>query len=127
MREQPDDDGLPHFEDLEGPQLPDVSNGHRGQAEEAVADDPIEGLRDGLRVLGQSEKLSALTELALDRAHDILSMRLEPTMPDYLKLLAFQQQTLAAVLSTQTKVDETRLRSQQSDKLGDILARIRGG
>jgi len=52
-------------------------------------------------------------------------MRLEPTMPDYLKLLAFQQQTLAAVLSTQTKVDETRLRSQQSDKLGDILARIR--
>ena len=63
--------------------------------------------------------------MALARARDILSMRLEPTMPDYLKLMAFQQQTLAAVLSTQTKVDETRLRAQQSDKLGDILARIR--
>jgi hypothetical protein len=110
-----EDDGLPHFDSDAGPVA----------ADEAASGDPVEGLRDRLRILGQSDKLSALTELALERANDILSIRLDPTMPDYMRLMQLQQQTLTAVLSTQAKVDESQLRKQQGDRLGEILDKIR--
>lgn len=73
----------------------------------------------------QSERLAELVDLSLDRARDILKVKLRPYQKNYLKLLTIQKETLAAVLSTQARVDEKRLRGRTKDKLGDILEAVK--
>lgn len=64
-------------------------------------------------------------QLSLDRARDILKIKIEPHMPDYLRLLGIQRDTLSAVLSTQARVDESKLRAQNTDKMAELLDTIR--
>lgn len=57
-----------------------------------------------------AERLNTLTGKALDKTRDILDL---PCDPDNLKLLAIQKDAALSVLSTQVKVDETRLRQRE--------------
>jgi len=69
-----------------------------------------------------SEQLNTLTGMALDVTRQILEL---PCDPINLKLLSIQKDAALSVLSTQTKVDENRLREQRPDRLAQILAEIR--
>ena len=82
---------------------------------------------DNVLALAPPEKLQELVALALQRAHDILSIKLDPQAPDFIKLVSLQQSTLASVLGTQARTDPGRLRGQQGDKIGEILDRLRAG
>lgn len=66
-----------------------------------------------------------MTEKALLAADRILSIKIDPTHPDYLKITSLQKETLAAVLSTQARVDETTLRGARSDKRRELIDRIK--
>ncbi len=72
------------------------------------------------------EKLSTLTGKALDKTREILDL---PCDPGNLKLLAIQKDAALSVLSTQTKVDENRLRQREDrDRVpGRAVARGTGG
>lgn len=80
---------------------------------------------DDVLAIAPPEKLADLVRLALERAHDILSIRLDPLHTDFIKLVSLQQSTLASVLATQARTDPGRLRGQQTDKLGELLERIK--
>src|SRR5215469_15863224 len=69
-----------------------------------------------------AEQLNTLTGKALDVTRQILDL---PGDPGNLKLLSIQKDAALSVLSTQTKVDENRLRAQRPDGLAEILRKIR--
>lgn len=92
-----------------------------------VAAAPVPTIPKGDDVLAMAppEKLAALVEKALKAADVILSLQLDPHSPDFIKLVSLQQSTLASVLATQARTDPGRLRGQQGDKIGELLAKIR--
>jgi hypothetical protein len=69
-----------------------------------------------------SEQLNTLTGMSLDKTREILEL---PCDPNNLKLLSIQKDAALSVLSTQTKVDENRLREQRPDLLAKMLADIK--
>jgi len=69
-----------------------------------------------------AEQLNTLTGKALDVTRQILDL---PCDLGNLKLLSIQKDAALSVLSTQTKVDENRLRAQRPDGLAEILRKIR--
>jgi len=71
------------------------------------------------------EKMRELVDLALLRAKEILSTRLDPRSPDFIKLAALQQSTLNSILGTQTRTDPGQLKGRPSDSIGEILEAIR--
>ncbi len=77
-------------------------------------------------VLDASEGLDNLTQLALDKAKEILEMRLIPGDEDFNAILKAQVSQVQTILTTQARVDEGRFKKKQVDKLGELLDLIRG-
>lgn len=77
-------------------------------------------------VLDASEGLDNLTQLALDKAKEILDMRLIPGDEDFNAILKAQVSQVQTILTTQARVDEGRFKKKQVDKLGELLDLIRG-
>ena len=77
-------------------------------------------------VLDASEGLDNLTQLALDKAKEILDMDLIPGDEDFNAILKAQVRQVQTILTTQVRVDEGRFKKKQVDKLGELLDLIRG-
>lgn len=77
-------------------------------------------------VLDASEGLDNLTQLALDKAKEILEMSLVPGDEDFNAILKAQVSQVQTILTTQARVDEGRFKKKQVDKLGELLDLIRG-
>lgn len=72
-------------------------------------------------VLDSSAKLDDLTQKALDFYHDLLS---EPLSLDDAKLLSAQSDAARTVLTTQLRVDDSRLKKRTTDTLAELLKRM---
>jgi hypothetical protein len=70
-------------------------------------------------VLDSSAKLDEITELAMQRLKDVL---IEPASD--LKELAIQMDGIRIALTTQLRVDDTRLKKRQTDTLAELLKRM---
>jgi hypothetical protein len=68
-----------------------------------------------------AEKLNTLTGMALDKTRELLELSCDP---ENLKLLSIQKDAALSILSTQTKVDENRLRGRQTDMMPELLRRL---
>ncbi len=77
-------------------------------------------------VLDASEGLDNLTQLALDKAKEILEMPLIPGDDEFAAVLKAQVSQVQTILTTQARVDEGRFKKKQVDKLGELLDLIRG-
>ena len=72
-------------------------------------------------VLDNSAKLEELTEKALRFYDDLLS---EPMDPDNAKVLSAQLDAARTVVTTQLRVDDSRLKKRSVDTLAKLLARM---
>lgn len=63
--------------------------------------------------------------MALREAYWILNLRVTESHPDFLKIATLKRETLAAVLSTQAKVDETMLRGAKTDRRRELVQKIK--
>jgi hypothetical protein len=72
-------------------------------------------------VLDSSAKLDDLTQKALDFYHDLLS---EPPAMDDPKVLSAQSDAARTVLTTQLRVDDSRLKKRTTDTLAELLKRM---
>jgi hypothetical protein len=68
-----------------------------------------------------AEKLNTLTGMALDKTREILEL---PCDTQNLKLLSIQKDAALSILSTQTKVDDNRLRARETDMMPELLRRL---
>lgn len=75
--------------------------------------------------ISKHEAFSKLLDLSIERAVDIMSMKGDPNTKEGAKIISTQQAVAASVFSTAARIDETQLRRQQTDKMKDILERIR--
>lgn len=66
-----------------------------------------------------------MLSLSLERALDIMRIVPDPESKNYNKTLSTQQSTIATVLSTAARIDEARLRREQTDKLDELLSLVR--
>lgn len=85
--------------------------------------DVLEPLRLELEkapVLDNSSLLETITNKALDRLDDILS---EP-MADDPKTMAVQMDAVRLALTTQLRVDDSRLKKRSVDTLANLIARM---
>ena len=70
-------------------------------------------------------KLERVTEKALDKADDILSLPLpDPDDANFSAILRSQNAAANTILTTQVRVDENHLRKQQVDTLPQLIAEI---
>ena len=61
----------------------------------------------------------------MSRALFILELDIDPQHKDAYKILQLQKEVLATVLSTQARVSSDKLRSTETDKMAELLERIR--
>jgi hypothetical protein len=74
---------------------------------------------------GLAVKLERVTEKAICKADDILSLPLpEPDDANFSAILRSQNAAANTILTTQVRVDENRLRKQQVDTLPQLIADI---
>lgn len=116
---------VPPVTEIDGAQLPDVSDGYRGQAVEAVANFTAERFRQEPGVLDgdAAGELEELVDLSLDNLKQILEAPID--FEDW----RFVNQKITAslgVISAQSKVDETRLKRRNVDTLSKIIEIMRG-
>lgn len=72
-------------------------------------------------VLDSSAKLDDLTQKALDFYDELLS---EPMASDDMKRLSAQADAARTILTTQLRVDDSRLKKRSVDTLAQLLARM---
>ena len=72
-------------------------------------------------VLDNSSKLDSLTQKAMDFLDEVLS---EPMAVDDTKMVAIQMDAARTVLTTQLRVDDSRLKKRQTDTLAELLKRM---
>lgn len=79
------------------------------------------------------EQLSSLARLSLTKACEILSMNVHETVDAGegktkveidRKLLSMQKDIALSLIATQVRVDESKMRQQQADRLPEVLAAI---
>lgn len=87
---------------------------------------PVQAKAVREEVLDASEGLDNLTQLALDKAKEILEMKLIAGDEDFNAILKAQVSQVQTILTTQARVDEGRFKKKQVDKLGELLDLIRG-
>lgn len=76
-------------------------------------------------VLDASDGLDNLTQLALDKAKEILEMPLRPDDEAFNAILKAQVSQVQTILTTQARVDEGRFKKKQVDKIGELIDLIR--
>ena len=82
-----------------------------------------EPVRD--EVLDASENLDNLTQVALDKALEILQLPLRQGAEDFGSVLRAQVAQVQAILTTQVRVDEGRFKKKQVDTLGKLIEMIK--
>src|SRR6185369_7878937 len=116
---------IPSIVNIKHAQLPDVPHGYRTAAQEAAAALAGDGLRTRDGVLDASTALERVTNKALEQGEAILDRDLNVETPDnFGPVLRAKTSVISAVLTTQAKVDETRLRRQSLDRLPALLALV---
>jgi len=134
IRPSSEEDGIPSVGPDRDTKQPDVSNGYRASSGEAASLDPEARICQGDGVLSQSDKFVQASELALDRALEIL--KLDPLETDAegndkfstserFRLLTLQKETISTVLSAVARVDEARLKGKKQDRMAELLAAIK--
>jgi hypothetical protein len=98
-----------------------------GQPETPSADQAIPKSADRSNLPDQDQsplatKLEAISEHAIDKLDEILSLPLDPSDSQFAGLLRAQNSAATTALLTQVRVDDFRLRVQQTDMLPRILA-----
>lgn len=63
--------------------------------------------------------------MALDEAERILSTDLNPEHKDFMKFVARKQAIINAVLMATARVTPGRLRGQEQDHMGDVIAAVK--
>ncbi len=91
---------------------PDVPDRYGNKPMPIEEDGPVES------VLDASAELDELTGIALSKLREILS---EPTDFDSIRMVNAQLTAVGQILTTQTKVDEGRLRRRKLDTLPKLL------
>lgn len=127
-------EGLQPAQVVADTQLADVSDGHWSPSQEAASETASLGLRLADGVFDASGGLETLTKLSLERLKEILELPVpvqelqEFGEKIHRNVIAFAKIQLGAVervLTTQTRVDETKLRRATVDALPKLLARVR--
>lgn len=86
-------------------------------------DTPPSSLGEGLLAeTDLSSRLNDVTALALERAYDILEKPVDPDSDYYPEELRAQTSTIKTALTTQVRVDETKLRMKVAETLPKLLA-----
>lgn len=83
----------------------------------------VEPVRD--EVLDASEGLDNLTQVALDKALEILQLPLNRDDESFGSVLRAQVAQVQAILTTQVRVDEGRFKKKQVDTLGKLIDLIK--
>lgn len=118
-----EESGIPSFEEVIDAQFPDVQDGHRGQAEETTALDPIAGLRREFDVLEPNpNKLDYATDLSLSACLKILEQEYLPsTHSDHFRQLSLKKDTAMGIMTIALRADENRFRKRNQDILEKLL------
>lgn len=103
---------IPSIDNLDKVELPVMRPIHR-----------VEPVRD--EVLDASEGLDNLTQVALDKALEILELPLRMGDEDFGSVLRAQVAQVQAILTTQVRVDEGRFKKKQVDTLGKLIEMIK--
>ena len=103
----------PSLGKLDDIQLPPIVTAYKVELTEMVVP------RDA--VLDSSAKLDNLTEKALAFYDELLS---EPMSTDDMKLLSAQADAARTILTTQLRVDDSRLKKRTTDTLAQLLQRM---
>lgn len=61
----------------------------------------------------------------MDRAIEIMQIPVDIDMPNFFKLVGTQQSIMTSVFSTTARVDDTNLRRAQTDRLDNLLRRLK--
>ncbi len=104
---------IPSLGKLDDIQLPPIVTAYKVELTEMVVP------RDA--VLDSSAKLDNLTEKALAFYDELLS---EPMSTDDMKLLSAQADAARTILTTQLRVDDSRLKKRTTDTLAQLLQRM---
>ena len=104
---------IPSLGKLDDIQLPPIVTAYKVELIEMVVP------RDA--VLDSSAKLDNLTEKALAFYDELLS---EPMSTDDMKLLSAQADAARTILTTQLRVDDSRLKKRTTDTLAQLLQRM---
>lgn len=114
---------VPDLEGIKSAQLADVSDRYWHAASQTIAGAAGDGVRNGAGFFDDnSTALERLTHRAIDEAQDILSIPNDVGPDDVnANVLRAKNSVITAALSTQSKVDETRLRRATVDRLPEIL------
>ena len=73
------------------------------------------------------DRFRGLVDLSITRLDDILRLDLSKITDEKVqaKMMAEQRQAAASLVAVGARVDETRFRSQASDRIGQILAEVK--
>jgi len=104
---------IPSLGSLDDIQLPAMAATYKVEVTEVVVP------RDA--VLDSSAKLDSLTEKALQLYDDVLSL---PIASDDFKLLSAQLDAARTIMTTQLRVDDSRLKKRTTDTLAELLHRM---
>jgi hypothetical protein len=104
---------IPSLGKLDDIQLPAMAATYKVETIEMVVP------RDA--VLDSSAKLDSLTEKALQLYDDVLSL---PIASDDFKLLSAQLDAARTIMTTQLRVDDSRLKKRTTDTLAELLRRM---
>lgn len=72
----------------------------------------------------RGERLEGLVDKALDTAEEILSIEIDPFMPDSVRFISVKKDAAVAVLTLANKVDENRFRKRSASALLGILEKL---
>jgi hypothetical protein len=59
------------------------------------------------------------------KALEIMGLKLDPSDPNFSKVLSLQAQIIGNVFSTTARTDPSKMKGKQGDLVGEILERIR--
>jgi hypothetical protein len=63
--------------------------------------------------------------MSLQRLGDIVQMEVDPSDPDYVKILTLQSECAGKLITAAIRVDENALRKTQTDVLSTFLLKVR--
>lgn len=67
-----------------------------------------------------------LSNLAIERAIDIMKIKIDPKVPGFEKIMARQSGIIATMMSANVRVDSSRLRKPTDDPVGKMLDQLKG-
>lgn len=111
---------LPALGEIDSAELPNVPDGHRQEAGEAVADDPEVRVRGGTDLL--ADELDFASGLAIKRQIEILEMSIDDPDPEIRNATGrLVNQAAQTILTMKARADEGSFKRQALGKLPELL------